>query len=134
MTAAARCALWLRHAIREIRNHPRFAAFFVFNLGIGLSGFATLDAFEASVDKELRSRSQAFLGADIGISSTQPFLPEEEERYDALVGQGARVSEGAQLFSMAQGVGASGKRRSFSAKRSSSGKSAAGSTALPDSK
>ena len=107
MRSAARSALWLRHAIREIRNHPRFAAFFVFNLGIGLSGFVTLDAFEASIDKELRSRSQAFLGADIGISSTQPFLPEEEERYDALVGQGARVSEGAQLFSMAQGVGPS---------------------------
>ena len=104
MTAAARCALWLRLALREIRNHPRFAAFFVINLGIGLSGFAALDAFEASVDAELRSRSQAFLGADLAISSSRPFLPEEVERFDALAGEGAQVSAGAQLFSMAQGL------------------------------
>lgn len=104
MTTAARCGLWVRLALREIRNHPRFAAFFAINLGIGLSGFAALDAFEASVNAELHSRSQAFLGADLAISSASPFLPEEMAQYDAVVGEGAGLSVGAQLFSMARGI------------------------------
>jgi putative ABC transport system permease protein len=76
----------LKLALREIRNHPRFAAFFVLNLGLGFAGFVGLDAFEASISKSLTSRSRAFLGADAGV------------------GDSATLSEATVLFSMAGGA------------------------------
>ncbi|MDJ0790017.1 MAG: hypothetical protein QNK05_24740, partial [Myxococcota bacterium] len=67
----------LRLALREIRNHPRFAAFFVFNLGLGFAGFVGLDAFETSISQSLTSRSRAFLGADIDVTARRAFTAEE---------------------------------------------------------
>ena len=59
----------LRLALREIRNHPRFSAFFVVNLALGFVGFVGLDAFESSVSGALEKRSQAFLGADVDVTA-----------------------------------------------------------------
>lgn len=91
----------LRLALREIRNHPRFAAFFVLNLALGFTGFAVLDAFEASVADTLEARSRAFLGADVDVSSSRPLTAEETARLDALAGGEARVATATALFSMA---------------------------------
>ena len=93
-----------RMALREILNHSQFSAFFALNLAIGLAGFATLDAFERSVESELLSRSRSFLGADLAVSASRPFSDDEVAAFDALAGDGAAFSAGAQLFSMA-GVG-----------------------------
>ncbi len=94
-------APWLRLALREIRNHPRFAAFFSLNLALGLSGFVALDAFETSVTAQLQARSRAFLGADVVVGSTRALAPEEVARLDALAGEGAVASRAVQLYSMA---------------------------------
>ena len=56
----------LKLALREIRNHPRFSAFFTLNLALGFIGFVVLDAFESSVAGTLRGRSRAFLGTHAG--------------------------------------------------------------------
>jgi putative ABC transport system permease protein len=90
----------LRLALREIRNHPRFAAFFVLNLGLGFAGFVGLDAFEASISKSLTSRSRAFLGADIDVTATRNFTEAEVRALDTAVGP-ATLSEATVLFSMA---------------------------------
>ena len=66
-----------RMALREILNHSQFSAFFALNLAIGLAGFATLDAFERSVESELLSRSRSFLGADLAVSASRPFSDDE---------------------------------------------------------
>jgi putative ABC transport system permease protein len=91
----------LKLALREIRNHPRFSAFFTLNLALGFIGFVVLDAFEASVAGTLRERSRAFLGADVEVTSTRPFLADEVARLDEAAGPGARVATATVLFSMA---------------------------------
>jgi putative ABC transport system permease protein len=97
----------LRLALREIRNHPRFAAFFTLNLALGFAGFAALDAFERSVSGELRQRSKAYLAADVAVSAGRPLADEEVRHLDSLAGADARISRAAQLFSMAAGEGRS---------------------------
>ena len=97
----------LRLALREIRNHPRFAAFFTLNLALGFAGFAALDAFERSVSGELRQRSKAYLAADVAVSAGRPLADEEVRHLDSLAGADARISRAAQLFSMAGGEGRS---------------------------
>lgn len=91
----------LRLALRELRNHPRFAAFFVANLALGFAGFVTLDAFERSVSRTLESRSQAYLGADVAVTSRRVLTPGEIERLDALAGPDARRARTVVLYSMA---------------------------------
>jgi putative ABC transport system permease protein len=97
----------LRLALREIRNHPRFAAFFTLNLALGFAGFAALDAFERSVSGELRQRSKAYLAADVAVSAGRPLADEEVRHLDSLAGADVRISRAAQLFSMAAGEGRS---------------------------
>jgi putative ABC transport system permease protein len=97
---------WLglfRLGAREIRTRPRFSAFFAFNLALGLSGFIALDALEASVAAELRSRSKAFHGGDVSVESNQPFDPAVLSRLDAAAGPQAVVLATSELFSMAAG-------------------------------
>jgi putative ABC transport system permease protein len=91
----------LRLALREIRNHARFSAFFTLNLALGFVGFVVLDAFEDSVERALRERSRTFLGADADVTSTRPLSGEEVARLDAAAGQAAQVARATVLFSMA---------------------------------
>jgi putative ABC transport system permease protein len=91
----------LRLALRELRNDPRFAAFFATSLALGFMGFVALDSFQASVGRELRARSQAFLGGDLVVTSRRPLAPEEVARLDAAAGAGAQSASVVELFSMA---------------------------------
>ena len=100
--------LSLRLALREIRNHPRFSAFFVLNLALGLAGFVALDAFGSSVSRELIAHSKTFLGADLGVGSSQPLSADEVRALDRKAGKAARISQVVELFSM---VGGSGRAR-----------------------
>jgi putative ABC transport system permease protein len=94
----------LRLALREIRNHPRFSAFFVVNLALGFVGFVGLDAFESSVSHALESRSRAFLGADVDVRARRALSAEEHRLFDEVAGEGARVANATVLFSMAGGA------------------------------
>lgn len=91
----------LRLALRELRNDPRFAAFFATSLALGFMGFVALDSFQASVVRELRARSRAFLGGDLVVTSRRPLAQAEIARLDALAGEGARSASVVELFSMA---------------------------------
>jgi putative ABC transport system permease protein len=97
----------LRLALREIRNHKRFSAFFALNLALGFAGFVALDAFERSVSRELESRSRAFLGADLAVNAGRALGAEEVSTLDALAGPGAEVARVVELFSMVAGGGTS---------------------------
>ncbi|MDX1778630.1 MAG: hypothetical protein R3339_07100, partial [Thermodesulfobacteriota bacterium] len=69
--------LWIKLALKELRNHRGFSLFFILNLTLGLVGFLILDSFRASLDHYFAGRSKAILTADIGIQSTRPFQDEE---------------------------------------------------------
>jgi putative ABC transport system permease protein len=88
-------------AWREIRNHPRFALFFAANLALGLAGFVALDAFEGSVSRAPESRSQAFLGADVSVTSSRALVPEEIADLDRAAGRDALLAQAVVLVSMA---------------------------------
>lgn len=95
----------LRLALRELRNDPAFAFFFAAGLALGFAGFVALDAFQSSVERELREGSQAFLGADLVVTSRRPLAADETLRLDALAGPGARSAQMVELFSMAAVAG-----------------------------
>jgi putative ABC transport system permease protein len=97
----------LRLALREIRNHPRFSAFFALNLALGFAGFVALDAFERSVSGELEARSRSFLGADLAVNAGRVLRDDEVASLDALAGPGADVARVVELFSMVAGGGTS---------------------------
>jgi putative ABC transport system permease protein len=80
--------LWIKLALKELRNHRRFSLFFILNLMLGLVGFLILDSFRASLDHYFTGRSKAILTADIGIQSTRPFQDEELEEVGAVLGAG----------------------------------------------
>jgi putative ABC transport system permease protein len=90
-----------RLALRELRSDPRFALFFVLNLALGLAGFVAQDAFQDSVARELRARSQAFMAGDVMVEARRPFTEAEVERLDGLAGADARRAQAVELFSMA---------------------------------
>ena len=91
----------LRMAWREVRNHPRFAVFFAANLALGFAGFVALDAFETSVSRALEDRSQAFLGADVAVTSSRPLTEAEIADLDRAAAGGFDLAHAVVLFSMA---------------------------------
>lgn len=77
--------LWLRLAIKEIRNNFKFSIFFVLNLGIGLIGFIALDSFKNSIDEHLVNNSKSILTADVQISSSFPLTQQEHDLSESLL-------------------------------------------------
>lgn len=59
-------------AFKEIRNHPRFAFFFVISVVLGLLGLTGIESFKGVVQTNLQSRSKELLGADLELSSRFP--------------------------------------------------------------
>jgi putative ABC transport system permease protein len=62
--------IWLKLALKEIRNNPRFSWFFIVNLSLGLVGFIALNSFQISIQQHIANRSKTILSADLDIRST----------------------------------------------------------------
>lgn len=87
--------IWLKLAIKEIRNNPRFSWFFIFNLSLGLVGFIALNSFQLSIHEHISNRSRAILSADISIRSTYELEAEDlaflEEQIGEFEGKTRRI-------------------------------------------
>jgi len=81
--------LWLKLALREIRNNFRFSLFFVGNLALGLVGFIVLISFKTSLNDHLQLHSKSTLTADLSISAYRPFSEEEVQVIEGLLGRGS---------------------------------------------
>ncbi len=92
--------VWIKLALKELRNHRRFSLFFILNLTLGLVGFLTLDSFKTSLDYYFASRSKAILTADIGIQATRPFRDEELKIFDAILGTSRQEARQMTFFHM----------------------------------
>jgi len=104
----------LKLALRDLRHQSAFAAFFVLNLALGLTGAMTLDGLQGSIERTLEARSRSFLGADVRISSSRALTSDERARVDGaaardLTAAGAAVTtaELIQTYSMVAGDGTS---------------------------
>lgn len=70
-------SLYLRLAILQIKNRPKFALLFALNMAIGLSGITLVDGFKNAFISSSTQRSQNAASADILISARRNFDPEE---------------------------------------------------------
>jgi len=92
--------VWIKLALKELRNHRRFSLFFILNLTLGLVGFLTLDSFKTSLEYYFANRSKAILTADIGIQATRPFRDEELKIVDAVFGPSRQEARQMTFFHM----------------------------------
>lgn len=69
----------LKLALREIRNHSRFAVLFVTSVMLGLIGLSGIESFKGSVQTNLQKRAKELLGADLEISSRFPLGEQQLE-------------------------------------------------------
>lgn len=96
-------ALWIKLALKEIRNNSRFSLFFIINLTLGLIGFIALDSFKTSIHQHLDNNSKAILTADLSLSSNQPFTDRELKLFDEVIGIDQEMSEQINFISMIAG-------------------------------
>ena len=96
-------SLWIRMALKEIRNNSRFSLFFVINLTLGLVGFIALDSFKTSIHRHLEQNSKNILTADLSVSSNQPFTKQELTVFAQTIGSEAKTAEQIQFISMVAG-------------------------------
>ena len=95
--------IWLKLALREIRNNYRFSLFFIFNLTLGLLGFIMLDSFKVSLEKHMSKNSKNILTADLASVSRRPFTEKEIATLRAKIPQPYQESKQVRFFSMVQG-------------------------------
>lgn len=74
----------LLFALRDLKANKKFTLFFALNLSLGLFGFLALDSFKEAIEKTMASKSQAILGADIGIGARRALSEEELSRADQI--------------------------------------------------
>lgn len=92
--------LALRQAWKELWAEKKFALLFLVNLGLGLSGLVSMEAFRGSLLGSLEENAQSLLGADIAVSSRRA-LSEKEKATVTELSEGAEArSEIAETFSM----------------------------------
>lgn len=72
----------LRWALKELLFHPFFAALFVMNLSLGLTGLVALESVREFLSESVSEKSRGMLGADLGLSSRQPIDEEQIQKAD----------------------------------------------------
>ena len=72
--------LWLSLSLAELTANRTFTLSFILNLTLGLIGLSTLDTFKVAVERQVASRSQNALGADLVISGSRVITHEEVQK------------------------------------------------------
>ncbi|MDA9951512.1 hypothetical protein N9D31_02940 [Oligoflexaceae bacterium] len=94
-------ALALKISLFQLLSHRKFFVTFVLNLSIGLIGFVVVDAFKVAIDTQIKQKSKAVLGADLGISARRMLNEEEISKTAALLPKGTKSIQLIELYSMA---------------------------------
>lgn len=89
----------IRLALREIRNHPRFAFFFILSVTLGLLGLTGIESFKGVMQTNLHNRSKDLLGADLELSSRFPLNDSHVAKVKEFFPQ-SEVLSSTSLFSM----------------------------------
>ena len=87
-------------AWREIIHNWKPSLVFILNLSLGLTGFVTLDAFNATLKASLHDNAKKMLSADLGISARRPITAEELNKTRAIVGEPLKESQMFEFFAM----------------------------------
>ncbi|MCP4753413.1 MAG: FtsX-like permease family protein [Proteobacteria bacterium] len=95
--------IWLKFAIREVRNNSRFSWFFIVNLTLGLVGFIALDSFNISIRNHIADRSRAMLSADLDITSSHLLTAPQLSFIEEALGPYAAKTRQIEFLSMVSG-------------------------------
>jgi putative ABC transport system permease protein len=84
----------MRMARRESRASRRRLALYVASMAMGIASLVALGSFRAGVESALRDQSRALLGADLRLTSQEPFTADALAAIDDLeaLGTSARVT------------------------------------------
>ena len=81
--------LW-QMAWRDSRGSRRRLLLAMAAITVGMAAFIAITAFDANVRDAVHNQAKALLGADLVLSSRQPFAPETEALLAALGGEQSR--------------------------------------------
>jgi putative ABC transport system permease protein len=86
-----RQVLWLwKMAWRDSRGGRKRLLLAIAAISVGMAAFIAITAFDANVRDAVYTQAKALLGADLVLSSRQPFAPETEALLTALGGEQSR--------------------------------------------
>ncbi|MGK5091063.1 FtsX-like permease family protein [Deltaproteobacteria bacterium TL4] len=92
--------IWIKLALKEVRNNAKFSLFFIANLSLGLMGFVALDSFKTSLEHHLSMNSKAILTADMSLSSQLPFKDSELQELTSSFPSSFEESQQVNFYSM----------------------------------
>ncbi len=93
--------LTLKLAYRQLLTQKAFSISMMINMALGLTGFMVVDGFNRSFRSEIAQRTRQIAGADIVISSRQPWTEQLRNQIRTSVPAAATLSEETTLVSMA---------------------------------
>ena len=87
----------LRMAWRDSRAQRKRLFLFTASIGLGIAALVAVDSFGVNLQRAVDEQAKTLLGADLVLSSLQPFSPETEALIDSLGGQQARETRFASM-------------------------------------
>ncbi len=87
--AASTGWIW-RMAWRDSRTHRRRLLLFISTITLGIAALVAISSLRQNLAAAMQAQAKILLGADLVISSRQPFTPEIEALFDSLGGKQAR--------------------------------------------
>src|SRR5437763_451875 len=77
-------------AWRDSRSSRRRLLLFSSSIVIGIAALVAINSFAYSLKSSIEDQSKALLGADLALSSRDPFTPEIEKLFTSLGGEQSR--------------------------------------------
>jgi putative ABC transport system permease protein len=97
-----RTAQLLSLAVRESRFARRRLFLFLSAISLGVAALVAVQSFASNMQREVREQARAMLGADVQLSSREPFGPLSEEVLDSIAATGVDISRVTSFASMAR--------------------------------
>ncbi|MFQ5641342.1 MAG: ABC transporter permease, partial [bacterium] len=83
--------LWLwKMAWRDSRTHRKRLFLFMTSIVLGIAALVSIGSFGQTLEKAINDQAKTLLGADLMLSSLQPFTPEVEALIDSIGGEQTR--------------------------------------------
>src|SRR5690606_19519044 len=97
-------------ALRESRFSRRRLFLFLSAISLGVAALVAVQGFASTMQREVREQARAMLGADMQLSSREPFGPRSSELLDEFAAEGIAVARVTSFASMARHTGSGATR------------------------
>ncbi|HEX6993654.1 MAG TPA: FtsX-like permease family protein [Gammaproteobacteria bacterium] len=97
-------------ALRESRFSRRRLFLFLSAISLGVAALVAVQGFASTMQREVREQARAMLGADMQLSSREPFGPRSSELLAEFAAQGIAIARVTSFTSMARHTGGGATR------------------------